>query len=144
MQLKQKKYGYILIANITFTVLLFCIIRLGKDNFLHRRLPILQTGQCLRTLSLRCYVVYFFSVWIFCSCTSLTFFVRVYIVILFIYLFIMFDIYVHKFIPMLGVSTLEDLHVQRGTDNQAYQSYESSNSFVNSLWSKINDQAPSK
>lgn len=45
----------------------------------------------------------------------------------------MFDIYVHKFIPMLGVSTLEDLHVQRGTDNQAYQSYESSNSFVNSL-----------
>lgn len=45
----------------------------------------------------------------------------------------MFDIYVHKFIPMLGVSTLEDLHVQRGTDNPAYQSYESSNSFVNSL-----------
>lgn len=45
----------------------------------------------------------------------------------------MFDIYVHKYIPVLGVSTPEDLHVQRRTDNPAYQSYESSNSFVNSL-----------
>lgn len=132
MQLKKKKYGYIFIANITFTVLLFCIIRLGKDTFPSQKVASFTNRSMfthfvttlLRCLFLFCLNSYFMHIVdIFCSC----------LYCYFIDLFIMFDIYVHKYIPVLGVSTPEDLHVQRRTDNPAYQSYESSNSFVNSL-----------
>lgn len=156
MQLKQKKYGYILINLLCFYFLFLFFLFLywiGKGIIPpYIRLSILRQWYKKVNVYAYCHHVSF-KVDFFFRCTSLKSNKkylykrktktntkkrnnnRNYYYLCFycysIYLIIMFDIYFNMHVLMRVVSTQAELHVERGPVYPASQSQESSNLFVN-------------